>query len=533
MAAGELRPPEIADPLIGQVLSERYRIIKKLGEGGMGAVYLAEHVFIEKKVALKVLAPELARRQDLAIRFLQEARAASRIGQENIIDISDFGQNEAGLVFFAMEFLEGVDLGETIRKEGPMPWPRAKRIVLQIGKALRAAHKLGIVHRDLKPENIFLIKKEGRSDFVKLLDFGIAKMTGVGADASAPKLTRTGMIFGTPEYMAPEQAEGKEADHRVDIYAVGCVIYHLITGVTPFQADSFMAMLTKHLLEDAVPPSQRRRDLAIPPELDVVVMRALAKDRDQRWPHIDEMMAAAAAIGDPVDATFTGEPTGAGGATAPPAHVTAGPKVAATKTPAGAAAAPAATRQLGGSSAGLQVIRSTSRESHTQLVDADDASTPPKDAAPAKERKGSVGLLVGIGVAVGIAGAIAYVVASRRAIPEAPSGVVTPAAGASPPVAAPAPAASEPVPPTPAAAAPPRAPETALGGAAPSGQEAERDKSDEKVARSTLRERRGSNKPGYRRIEAPSEQATTPPAGVKAPKPEPSTPVELKPFPGQ
>src|SRR5689334_1385082 len=132
MAVGELRPPATEDPLLGQVISERYRVIRKLGEGGMGAVYLADHVFLEKKVALKVLAPELSRREDLAKRFLQEARAASRIGHENIIDISDFGQTPDGLVFFVMEYLEGIDLGATVRKDGALPWSRAKRIILQI-----------------------------------------------------------------------------------------------------------------------------------------------------------------------------------------------------------------------------------------------------------------------------------------------------------------------------------------------------------------------------------------------------------------
>ncbi len=291
MSVGELRPPPVEDPLVGSVVSDRYRILKKIGEGGMGTVYLAQHVFIEKKVALKVLAPELARRQDLAMRFLQEAKSASRIGHENVIDISDFSQTPEGLVFFAMEFLEGVDLGGALRQDGPMPWTRAKPIVLQVCRALRAAHNNGIVHRDMKPENVFLIQREGRPDFVKLLDFGIAKVIG-GTGADAPKLTATGMIFGTPEYMAPEQAEGKEADHRVDIYAVGCVIYHLVTGGPPFVAETFMGMLTKHLLEEPVLPSARRPDLGLTADMDALVKRALQKDREQRFGTMDEMIAA-------------------------------------------------------------------------------------------------------------------------------------------------------------------------------------------------------------------------------------------------
>ena len=305
MSGGERGPtegessgdPSDADALLGRLLSDRYRVLRKLGEGGMAAVYLAEHVVIQKKVALKVLAPELARREDLAARFLQEARAASRIGQENVIDISDFGRAE-GLVYFVMEYLEGHDLGELLRSVGAIGWPRARGIVVQICRALRAAHALGIIHRDLKPENVFLLQREGRADFVKLLDFGIAKVPGDASSADGPRLTRTGMIFGTPEYMAPEQAEGKAADHRADLYAAGCLLYHCLTGTAPFSADSFMAMLTKHLVEAAPPPSLRRPDLGIPPAVDALVARALEKDRDRRFASAEEMMVAVLAISD-------------------------------------------------------------------------------------------------------------------------------------------------------------------------------------------------------------------------------------------
>jgi len=192
----------------------------------MGSVDLAEQVVIGKKFALTVLAPEFSRRADLVARFLQEARSASRIGHENVIDIMDFGQSPDGLVYIAMEFLDGKDLGEIVRGKGALEWSEARAIVLQICRALRAAHDKGIGHRDMKPENIFLIQCVGQPHFVKILDFGIAKVMGL--DPSGPRLTRTGMIFGTREYMAPEQAEGKDTDHRADIYAVGCIMYHLI-----------------------------------------------------------------------------------------------------------------------------------------------------------------------------------------------------------------------------------------------------------------------------------------------------------------
>ena len=198
------------DPLLGQTLAGRYSIVRKLGEGGMGAVYLATHNILEKQVALKILHGEFARKPDLVERFMQEAKAASRISHENVIDISDFGTTPEGLVFFAMELLTGHDLHEEIaraRLAGQLlPWSRSKKIFLQICAALTAAHGKGIIHRDLKPENVYLVEFLGDPDFVKLLDFGIAKLTEVAEGDR--KLTRTGMLFGTPEYMSPEQGRG-------------------------------------------------------------------------------------------------------------------------------------------------------------------------------------------------------------------------------------------------------------------------------------------------------------------------------------
>ncbi len=296
MPVGDANPPAAEDPLVGTVVSDRYRIVRKVGEGGMGAVYQAEHAVIGKRVALKVLFADLSRRPELVARFLQEAKSASRIGHENVIDISDFGQTGEGLVYIAMEFLEGQDLGRALRSERTLPWGRARGILMQIAKGLRAAHAQGIIHRDMKPENIFLVQRDGRPDFVKVLDFGIAKV--VSADNNdGPRLTQTGMIFGTPEYMSPEQAQGQPPDHRVDVYAVGCIMYHMLTGVVPFHADSFMGILTKHLLEPVIPPRQRRPDLQIPADVEAVCLRALEKDRDKRWADMDEFYRAIGAAG--------------------------------------------------------------------------------------------------------------------------------------------------------------------------------------------------------------------------------------------
>ncbi len=296
MPVGDLRPPATDDPLIGMVVSDRYRIVRKVGEGGMGAVYQAEHALIEKRIALKILFQDLTRRDDLVARFLQEAKSASRIGQENVIDISDFGQSAEGLVYIAMEFLDGQDLGQVLRSEGHLPWSRARPILMQIAKALRAAHKHGIIHRDMKPENVYLVQREGHPDFVKVLDFGIAKVVTTD-DSEGPRLTQTGMIFGTPEYMSPEQAQGHPPDHRLDVYAVGCIMYHMLTGSVPFTADSFMGILTKHLLEAPVPLRQRRPDLEIPADVEAVCLRALEKDRERRWPDMDTFYRALGAAG--------------------------------------------------------------------------------------------------------------------------------------------------------------------------------------------------------------------------------------------
>jgi serine/threonine-protein kinase len=283
------------DPLLGQTLAGRYLIQKKLGEGGMGAVYLATHNLLEKQVALKVLHAELARKPDLVERFMQEAKSASRIRHENVIDISDFGTTPEGLVFFAMELLKGHDLHEEIaraRMAGQLlPWERCKRIFLQICSALGAAHALGIVHRDLKPENIYLVDFLGDPDFVKLLDFGIAKQTEVAEGER--KLTRTGMLFGTPEYMSPEQARGETVDQRVDVYAMGCILFQLVTGRVPFEAENFMGVLTMHLTEPPpVIPPEIFDSIGAPRAIAGVIDQALAKDRNQRFPSIDELVRA-------------------------------------------------------------------------------------------------------------------------------------------------------------------------------------------------------------------------------------------------
>ncbi len=283
--------------LSGQILLDRYQVIKKLGEGGMGTVYLGEHVTIKKKFAIKVLSPEFAHKPDLVERFLQEARAASMINQENVVEITDFGDTPDGSVFFVMEFLNGEDLSDTIKREKAVPWPRVKPIMLQICRALQSAHDAGIIHRDMKPENCFRVKRGKNADFIKVLDFGIAKVTSEEGEGSGKGLTRTGMIFGTPEYMSPEQAQGAKPDHRVDVYAVGVIMYELLTGRVPFTADTFMGILTKHMFEVPEAPTSIAPDAMIPPEVEAIMLKAMQKDREYRFQSMDEMAAAMEAVG--------------------------------------------------------------------------------------------------------------------------------------------------------------------------------------------------------------------------------------------
>jgi serine/threonine protein kinase len=266
--------------LVGKTVDGRYHVMELIGEGGMGKVYLAEHVEIGKRVALKVLHPSYSRMPDLVERFRREARAASKIGHPNIVDVTDSGTTPDGSVYFVMEYLEGLELGSVIeRAGGPIDVARALRISSQICRALAAAHAQGIVHRDLKPENVFLITRDGAADVVKVLDFGIAKTTEAEA-ARERRLTSPGMAMGTPEYMAPEQAAGRPADARCDVYALGAIMYEMVTGDPPYSGDNFMEILTKKATVDPPAPITIREDL--PLQISDLVMAAMARNPDAR-----------------------------------------------------------------------------------------------------------------------------------------------------------------------------------------------------------------------------------------------------------
>ena len=281
------QPGMRVDAYIGQTLEGRYYVESLLGEGGMGVVYLARHTVIDKRVAIKILRSDLATDQEMTERFMNEARSASSIGNPHIVDISDFGRLADGSAYFVMEYLDGVSLAKLMDDERAVPVPRLIHISKQIARGLAAAHARGIVHRDLKPDNVMLVPRGEDRDFVKILDFGIAKVGG-----EAGRLTRAGSVFGTPHYMSPEQAAGVPVDMRTDIYALGVILYEMASGKVPFDADNFMGILTQHMyrapapIRAIVPQAQE-----VPPGLEAVVLKALSKKVDLRYQTMEEVVA--------------------------------------------------------------------------------------------------------------------------------------------------------------------------------------------------------------------------------------------------
>lgn len=273
-----------------------YRLLEVLGRGGMGVVYLAEHIYIGKQVAVKILHDRYAGKDEAVQRFLQEARAASLINHPNIVDVTDFGAAPDGTVYFVMERLVGDPLDVVLARDRRIELLRAINIMNQMSKALGAAHAMGIVHRDLKPENVILmdrpgrrelirqsdfgtrIEREGHYDFVKILDFGVAKMV----QQEGPRVTQHGMVMGTPEYMAPETARTGRADQRSDIYSLGVMFYEMLTGSVPFEGEAAMDVMMKHVSARVVPPRRKAPNAEITEAAERVIMRAMEKDPAKR-----------------------------------------------------------------------------------------------------------------------------------------------------------------------------------------------------------------------------------------------------------
>ncbi len=294
-----LRAATPAHDLVGQVVADRYHVVKKLGEGGMGQVYLAEHVKMGRRSAIKVMNPSMVHDPDAVARFNREASNASRITHPNVCAIYDFGETPDGLIYLAMEFIEGEPLTDLLERDGNLPLARAASIFLQTAEALRAAHDLGIVHRDLKPDNIMLVKARGGGDTVKVVDFGIAK--AVGGDETGQKVTKTGLVVGTPEFMSPEQLSGDKLDGRSDLYALALVFYRMLSGKLPFEATTVQETMIKRLTDEPTPLADVRPDLSFPAGLQPVLDTALARTPAERYQTVAKFAADIAAV--------TGRPT--------------------------------------------------------------------------------------------------------------------------------------------------------------------------------------------------------------------------------
>ncbi len=274
-----LRSATAGTDLMGTVVADRYHILKKLGEGGMGQVYLAEHVKMGRKSALKVMNPGMNQDADAIARFNREASNASRLNHPNICAIYDFGETPDGLIYLAMEFIEGQSLTSLVEKSGALPPARAASIIHQSADALQVAHDAGIVHRDLKPDNIMIAKNRDGTDLAKVVDFGIAK----AHSSDAQKVTKTGMVVGTPEYMSPEQLSGDKLDGRSDIYSLALVAFNCLTGTLPFPSDSAQEAMIARLIEQPKTLAEMKPDVAWPAEVQQVMDKALARDANERY----------------------------------------------------------------------------------------------------------------------------------------------------------------------------------------------------------------------------------------------------------
>jgi hypothetical protein len=287
------RPEEkrTAQEQVGRTLAGQYRLNRVLGLGGMGAVYEATQLSTGKRIALKLLASHLSRDLKLVTRFRREAVAASRLVHENCVHVDDFGEDEDGTFYIAMEFIPGRGLADELRATGAMSPARVARIGVQLLSALDAAHAAGVLHRDLKPQNVMLMQKPHRPDIVKVVDFGIAKL-GSHEPGDEAALTVPGTVFGTPEYMSPEQARGDVLDARSDIYSAAVVLWHMLLGRSPFRGSSVRETLLKVFSEEAPSPAVTRPELLLPAGFEAVLRRALAKNKDDRWPDAGAFAAA-------------------------------------------------------------------------------------------------------------------------------------------------------------------------------------------------------------------------------------------------
>ena len=278
-----------SDPLTGSTVGERYQLVRQIGQGASGAIYLAEHVTLRRKVVVKVLHHELSR-DDLAIeRFRREAITVGELDNDHIVQIFDFGRTADGRLYLAMEYLEGHTLADVLEQKGRLDTEMVVDVLTQLGEALIEAHAMGYVHRDLRPRNMFLALRRTRANYLKLLDFGLAKLVEQEGEAASTSL---GMTFGDPHYMSPEQARGEPVDRRADIYSMGCIAYEMLTGNPPFHGGKVFDVLTRHVEEK--PRSLAEVAPSTPAWLERAVMRCLAKSADDRYITVYRLVAESA-----------------------------------------------------------------------------------------------------------------------------------------------------------------------------------------------------------------------------------------------
>jgi len=289
-SAPQPSPAAEADPLIGRTVNDRYRIVEVIGQGGMGRVYKALQSPLDRVVALKILGAGHDRDPHFYKRFFLEASVTARLTHPNTITLYDYGRTEDGIFFIAMEYLDGRTLSQAMQQDGPLAQERVIHVAQQICRSLREAHALGIIHRDLKPANVILLRQQDDHDFVKVLDFGLVKF--FHGDNPDGDITNAGTFMGSPHYIAPEQARNQGPDQRCDIYSLGVLLYHMLTGEVPFTAPNPVDIILKHLHEAPVPPRELRPDLAIDPRLEAIVLRCMAKERADRFQSMDELLGA-------------------------------------------------------------------------------------------------------------------------------------------------------------------------------------------------------------------------------------------------
>jgi eukaryotic-like serine/threonine-protein kinase len=287
----------MSEDIIGRELLGQFRVVERIGRGGMGEVFKAEQPAMDRLVAIKILHSKLAHRSDLISRFRREARAMSRLSHPNTVRVFLYGHlEETGQLYIVMEYLEGVDLAKLVRRSGPLDAQRGIRVMIQILGALEEAHSVGVIHRDLKPENILLTEQGGMPDFPKVLDFGLAKVRETKPRPGSMILTQEGMVFGTPEFMSPEQARGETLDPRSDVYSVALIFYELVTGNLPFPRCKPMEYIAHHINTPPMPITERNKNVELPPALDPILARALEKNRDDRFQSARDFAEALKAV---------------------------------------------------------------------------------------------------------------------------------------------------------------------------------------------------------------------------------------------